>query len=568
MSLQRLSLCFLAIALVVSATGCFDAGSGTADSVFRGGPILTMDPATPRAEAVAVSGDRIVAVGSAAEISDWIGPETRVVELAGRTLIPGFVDSHSHLYLDGQTGFTFVDVRPPPIGAFDTVASIQEALRARDADTPSGEWIIATGYDDTLLEERRHLTRHDLDAVSATRPIVVMHVSLHIAAVNSAALAYAGIDASTPQPPGGVIRKDPETGEPNGILEEGSALAPFFALLGDAPIDVGLEALGRGVSKYVRQGVTTAQDGAADIGTLQLLIQMDVEERLPIRVVAFPRADLALKMLAGDIAINVSASEYLHLGAVKIVSDGSIQGYTGYLGAPYHVPPGDDSGYRGYPAMPAEQLAELVNRLYAGGFQVAIHTNGDAAIDDALAAFEQAQAAHPRDDDRPIFIHAQMARDDQLKRMAALGAIPSFFTLHTYYWGDRHRDRFMGPERAAHMSPMQSAIRENVRFTIHTDAPVVPMEPLRLLWSAVNRESTSGEIIGADERISPEQALRALTLDAAYAYFLEDEIGSIETGKLADLVILSDDPTTVDPGAIDEIQVVRTIVGGQTLFAR
>ena len=558
----------LGLALAGLGTACTASGSGPADLVFRGGTVLTMDAAAPRAEAVAVRGDRIAAVGSDASMEPLVGPETRIVDLGGQTLIPGFVDAHSHLFLDGQTGFTFVDVRPPPIGRFDDVASIQDALRERAAKTPKGEWIIATGYDDTLLAEKRHLDRHDLDAVSTEHPILVMHVSLHLAAVNSAALAYAGIDAATPQPEGGVIRKDPETGEPTGLLEEGSAIAPFFALLGQGPIDVGMEALGRAVSRYARQGVTTAQDGAADIPTLQLLLRMDREERLPIRVVAFPLAPIALQMIAGDLAIDFSSSPYLSLGAVKIVDDGSIQGYTGYLSEPYFVPPGDDPDYRGFPAMSAAALSDLVTRLYAGGFQVAIHTNGDGAIDDALAAFERAQAEHPREDDRPIFIHAQMARDDQLDRMVALGAVPSFFVLHTYYWGDRHRDVFMGPKRAARMSPTRSARDRGLHFTIHTDAPVVPMEPLRLLWSAVNRESTSGKIIGEAERITPEEALKAMTLDAAYAYFMEDEIGSIEAGKLADLVVLSDDPTAVDPETIADIQVMRTVVGGRTLFAR
>lgn len=215
--------------------------------------------------------------------------------------------------------------------------------------------------------------------------------------------------------------------------------------------------------------------------------------------------------------------------------------------------------------MAREELLERVTRYHANGMQVAVHGNGDASIDDILDAFERAQEQHPRDDARPVVVHAQMSREDQLDRMKALDVIPSFFTLHTYYWGDRHRDLFMGPERAARMSPARSAIEHGLRFTIHCDAPVVPMEPLRLVWAAVNRRSASGALIGEEQRITPNQALRAVTIDAAYQHFEEDLKGSLEPGKLADLVILSRSPLD-NPDQIDAIEVCETIVGGQTVY--
>jgi predicted amidohydrolase YtcJ len=230
------------------------------------------------------------------------------------------------------------------------------------------------------------------------------------------------------------------------------------------------------------------------------------------------------------------------------------------------VPPGDDPAYRGYPRFAREDLISEVERLHTAGWQVAVHGNGDAAIDDILDAFESAQRKHPREDTRHIIIHAQMARDDQLDRMRALGVIPSFFSLHTYYWGDRHRDLFMGPERAARMSPARSAVDRGMRFTIHCDSPVVPMEPLRLVWSAVNRRSASGAEIGPTQRITPMQALRAVTIDAAYQHFEDADKGSLEPGKLADLVVLSRSPLE-NPATIDQIEVVETIVGGETVWS-
>jgi hypothetical protein len=229
------------------------------------------------------------------------------------------------------------------------------------------------------------------------------------------------------------------------------------------------------------------------------------------------------------------------------------------------VPPGDDPAYRGYPRISREELIEKVVRRHAAGWQVAVHGNGDAAIDDILDAFEHAQRQHPRADARHVVIHAQMAREDQLDRMKALGVIPSFFSLHTYYWGDRHREVFMGPERAARMSPARSALDRGLRFTLHCDSPVVPMEPLRLVWAAVNRRSTSGASIGDAQRIPPLAALRAVTIDAAWQHFEEHEKGSLEPGKLADLVILSESPLE-HPDRIDRIRVLETILGGRVVY--
>jgi predicted amidohydrolase YtcJ len=250
---------------------------------------------------------------------------------------------------------------------------------------------------------------------------------------------------------------------------------------------------------------------------------------------------------------------------VKLIADGSIQGYTGYLSLPYFVPPGDDPGFRGYPRIAREKLIDKVTRYHAAGWQIAVHGNGDASIDDILDAYAEAQRRAPREDARHIIIHAQMARDDQLDRMRELGVVPSFFVLHTYYWGDRHRDIFMGPERAARMSPARSARDKGVRFTIHCDSPVVPVEPLRLMWAAVNRRSSSGAAIGPEERISAAEALRAVTIDAAWQHREEDLKGSLEPGKLADLVVLSASPLD-QPETIDEIRVLETIVGGETVY--
>jgi len=259
-------------------------------------------------------------------------------------------------------------------------------------------------------------------------------------------------------------------------------------------------------------------------------------------------------------------SELVRVANMKLFADGSIQAYTGFLTEPYYVPPGDDPEYRGFPSMSREKLTDYVLKCRKMGMQVAIHANGDAAIDNILYAFEEAQKAYPSDDPRFICIHCQTAREDQLDKMKEIGVVPSFFILHTYYWGDRHMSIFLGPERAIRISPLKSTVDRGIPFTIHTDSPVVPMDPLQLVWSAVNRVSTSGAVIGPDQRITPLEALKAVTINAAYQGFEEDTKGSIEPGKLADLVILSENPLTVDPMTIKDIKVEETIVGGKTVF--
>jgi predicted amidohydrolase YtcJ len=326
----------------------------------------------------------------------------------------------------------------------------------------------------------------------------------------------------------------------------------------------GVRMVRHAVDLYLRAGVTTAQSGGADESMMRSLRWLSRLGLIPLRLVLWPLDEAADAVAEGRFEFP-DDDPWVRRGAMKLIADGSIQGYTGYLSEPYHVPPGDDPGFRGYPRIPRQELIERVVAFHRQGFQLAVHGNGDASIDDILDAFEAAQREYPREDARPIVIHAQMTREDQLDRMQALGVVPSFFSLHTYYWGDRHRDRFMGPERAARMSPAASARRRGLRFTIHCDAPVVPMEPLRLVWAAVNRRSTSGAAIGPEQRIGVMEALRAVTIDAAYQHFEEDEKGSLEPGKLADLVVLSASPLE-DPEGIDRLRVVETLIGGRSVF--
>jgi predicted amidohydrolase YtcJ len=498
-------------------------------------------------------------VGSEAEVRAWAGDAARVVELRGRALLPGFVDAHGHF--PGTGVFARVaDLNSPPIGDVRTLDDLVECLREQERSRGSG-WVLGMGYDDSLLAEGRHPTRADLDRVSSERPVAAIHISGHLAALNGRGLEQLGIGAATPDPPGGVIRRD-AAGEPTGVLEE-MAMEPLRVAMRPGLLDA-LAIVREGSRRYLAAGVTTAQVGYATRELLGLvhLVRFGL---LPLRLVVWPDLELADEVLAGRRRLESPDESWLRFGAVKLIADGSIQGYTAWLTSPYHVAPGGDSSFRGYPRMAPEELAERVSRYHAAGLQVAVHGNGDAAIDAVLGALERAARETPRADARPVVIHAQMTRPDQLDRMAALGAIPSFFGLHVYYWGDRHRDLFLGPERAARISPAASARARGLRFTLHCDTPVIPIEPLRAVATAVARRTRSGAELGPEERVSAQAALRAVTIDAAFQHFQEASRGSLEPGKLADLVILSRSPLE-DPEHADAIRVEETIVGGRSAW--
>ncbi len=536
-----------------------------AHRVFLNGTVLTMDAADRVAEAVSVRHDHIDAVGSNDEVRRSITSGTVVVDLGGRTLMPGFIDAHGHFPGSGMREIV-ASLESPPVGSVRAIADIQEALRRRLAAGLSGDWLIGIGYDDSLLTEKRHPTRADLDAVSAEVPIIAMHVSIHMGVGNGAALAALGIDRTTPDPPGGVIDRDPQSGEPTGLLQE-TAFAPAQNLLFAGSLRDRIAIMRRATADYAAAGVTTAQAGAVGVGAIRSLSWASWLGLIPMRLVVWPEhARAGAAVLAGKLDRDAHRTDLFEIGALKIIADGSIQGYTGYLGAPYHTPHRGDATYRGYPAIGRDELREAVRAYHLAGWQVAVHGNGDAAIDEILDAVAAAQAARPDPDARTILVHAQMARDDQLERMKRLSVTPSFFSAHTYYWGDRHRDVFLGAERARHISPTRSAASRGLRFSVHLDTPVVPMDPLLLVWSTVNRVSTGGQVIGAEQRLAPTEALRAVTIDAAWQLRHEGDRGSIEPGKLADLVVLSADPRA-DPAAIRDVRVLETIVGGRTIHA-
>jgi len=315
-------------------------------------------------------------------------------------------------------------------------------------------------------------------------------------------------------------------------------------------------------------GVTTAQSGGVSKKLATGLSWFSKFGVIPQRLILFPlETEFGEDLLNGKYKPADYNSARLQMGAVKLVADGSIQGFTGYLSAPYYSPYHGDGNYRGYPAISRDKLFEKVATLHKAGYQIAIHGNGDQAIEDILDAFEAAQNVHPVEDPRMLLIHSQMAREDQIARMKKLGVTPSFFTAHTWYWGERHRDIFLGPERAALISPSKWALDYGLRFSSHLDTPVTPMLPLQAVWSQVFRITSGGDVLGPEQRISVMDALRAVTIDAAWQVFQEGNRGSLEPGKYADLVVLSGSPLE-NPIAMRDLRVERTIIGGATIYQK
>lgn len=543
------------------------------DKIYFGGDIVTMDAANLFVEAVAVEEGRITAVGRLADIEALADDDTHRIDLEGRTMLPGFIDPHSHFLWAGQTSLYEVNLNSPPLGGVTDMEDLVQRLTDWAEENPDAPAIIGNSYDDTLLAEMRHPTREDLDRVSTTRPVVITHISGHIRVANTAALEAAGVDADTPNPDGGRIAKG-DDGAPNGVLEGGATglVAGLVPALDD---EQQLAAIREASDMWLAAGFTTATDNirdpaildhyhaALDSGDLRLRLEywprtLTIEEAR-----AFPAVKSGTDLTGGRHMITQ--------GPMKLGIDGSPQGYTAHFSQPYTTQrPQDDGDYRGFAYWDdRDAFFSYVEALHRDGWQITTHANGDAGIQDAIDAYAAALRAYPRADARHTIQHAQFSRPDQLDQMAALDVHPSFFIGHTFYWGDRHRDIFFGPSRAGHISPMKAAMDRGLIVSTHTDSPIVPIDGIQMIWSSVNRITTDGEVLGPDLRVDPLQAVAAITSNAAWQYFQEDLKGSIAPGKLADFVILSDNPLTVghlDPMQIKDIKVLETIVGGETLF--
>ena len=556
-------------ALAAIFTAVSLAGAAPADRIIRGGPIVTVNPDRPAAEAVAIVGGTIVAVGSDSDVMQHRGDATVVTDLAGKTLVPGFVDGHSHFcsLVDVQTQALCAS---PPAGPCKTVADVIAALKAVQARRKlgPGKFVMGFGYDPELLAEKRPPSKQELDAAFPENPVILVHVSGHGAMLNTKALAAYDVTAATPTPPGGVIGREPGSNEPNGLLFE-TAFLPIFAKVPGPGDDETLELLKAGQDLYLQEGITTAQEGATMKHQVDLLRILANRGDLKLDVVMLPFIAEIDAIFTGQPPRN--ETEYknrLRIGGVKVVMDGSPQGRTAAFTTPYLTDgPAGQKNWRGELSFPQPVLNEWVKKVYDGGATLFVHCNGDAAIDALLEAHRFASGDDPAKPRGTVGVHSQFIRRDQLEKYRAWKITPSFFTIHCFYFGDTHVAN-RGRSQADFISPMKSARALGLRPANHTDFNVAPLDQLFTIHTAVNRISRSGQTIGADERVTPMQALEAITIDGARIYGEEAKKGSIEVGKAADFAVLSANPLTVPPATIETIRVEETIKDGQTVWKR
>jgi hypothetical protein len=514
--------------------------------------VITVDEHQPRAEAVAIGQGRFVTVGTTDEIRALAGPKTEVMDLAGKTVVPGFIDAHLHALGSGVSHTISVDCDLRSIG------EIQAALREQAGETPAGEWVRGFKFDDIKTAENRSLTRQDLDAASCEHPVFVSHRGGHTFYVNTVALDRAGVTKETADPPGGKLERDGETGELTGVVHE-RASGLVRSDMPSVTAEVRREGLRRICRMFNAAGLTSVHDASVSSADLETYQEGLAAGELTMRVYMLMSSSCFGALRDSGVRTGFG-NEMLRVGGIKYFADGAIAGRTAWLSEPYEGST-DDCGIR---VTEPEAIEAAALEAHQAGFQVCVHANGDAAIDMVLTAYETALAAYPRENCRHRIEHCTLVNPSILERMARLGCVATPFNTYIYHHGEKMK--YYGEERLRWMFAHRSFLDSGIMSTGSTDYVPGPYEPLMGIQSSVTRTDQSGKVWGENQKVTVEEALRIYTLHGAYASFEEDIKGSIEVGKLADLVVLGDDPTAVDPHTIMDIPVEMTMVGGRVVF--
>ncbi|MEM8521360.1 amidohydrolase [Flavobacterium sp. PL12] len=563
----------LSLILIFSLFSCKETNKDSNESskLFYNGDILTMDGDSPQyAEAIVAQNGKIVFVGTKLEAESKF-EESEKIDLKGSTLLPGFIDPHSHFGMVSNT-MGQVDLNPKPVGNVTNLADILENLKKykEDKKIPDGEWIFGWGYDDGELTEKRHPTKKDIDKVLPNNPVYLQHTSGHMGVANSLGLEALKVSAATKNPDGGTIVRFPNSSDPTGLVQE-TAMYPFVRLMMEKLDSKQAEFFNSTQDYYASNGITTAQDGMTSRESIKFFQSQADAGKLKIDLIALAGYSELESNLADTTLHFKTYKNGFKTQGTKIVADGSPQGKTAFFSKPFLTEvPGCHHDCRGLPSLTQENLNNLFETAYAKDNQLFIHCNGDASIDMVLLAHENAckKLNQPLDKDRrTIVIHSQFVRPEQLNKFVQYSMQPSFFTNHAYFWGDVHVQN-LGKARADFLSPMVTAKKLGLKPTNHSDATVTPIDPIFTIWTAVNRVSRSGQVIGASERTTPYLALQAITAFAAYELFDEKLKGTLTTGKLADFVILDKNPLKVQPMEIKNIQILETIKEGKTIFKR
>jgi hypothetical protein len=519
-----------------------------ADLVLKNANVLTMNPLQPHAEAVAVKDEKIVALGSNEQVQPWMGKQTQVIDLHGKTVVPGFIDCHAHMRSLGRS-LTWINLRD--IGS---IKEMQRLLKERTRRTPNGKWIFGRGWDQEKFEERRYPTRWDLDKAAPNNPVLLVRVCGHVCVVNTKALELAGITKDTVMPSGGQIDKDPKTKEPTGILRE-KATELIWRIVPEPSEEELAEICALACKKAVEAGLTSVHWFVHSPLEIRVLQKLRLEKKLPIRVYFVVPIQFLNSLTEAGLTTGFG-DHTLKIGSIKILVDGSLGARTAALKQPYS----DKPSTRGIAIYSQRTLNRLVLKAHRAGFQLAVHAIGDRAVDMTLRAFEKALEISPRKDHRHRIEHASVLNRSFIRRMKRLGVIASVqphFVISDFWVEQR-----LGKRRARWVYPFRTLVEKGVLVAGGSDSPVEPINPLLGIYGAVNRERSP------NESITVEEALQIYTVNAACASFEEQIKGSIEAGKLADMVVLSHDLREIEPSKIRDIRVEMTIVGGKIVFSR
>ena len=545
-----------------------------ADLIIHNGTVLTLDKDGTKGRSLTSYQGRITGVWDSEKPPEehiTRSEKTEEIDLNGKTIMPGFIDTHNHLLMYSQNKAQVNCTSP----LHKNIKDIQISMTKESAVKEKGEWILGYGYDDTMLDEKRHPTKEDLDAISTDHPVFIRHISGHLAVANTVALDMAGLDKDTPKPDGGYFGKD-QNGELTGVLYEPGAMDIVFDCVPVPSTEEIVELIREGSLDYLAQGITTNTDAGVGLHLLErefdahiLAVQKKanpMKMRLMILSYLLEEGGAFSKHSAAelDAEIREKTNGQAKLDSAKLFQDGSIQGLTGALREPYYC----DNELYGDLIYTQEQLNNYVMDFHQRGFRIATHGNGDRAINSVIEAYENAINAGENRDHRHRIEHVQTATVDDLKKMKSLDIAASFFINHIYYWGDRHRDIFLGPDRAERMNALQDAKDLDMLYTLHSDCPITPISPLFSIWAAVNRVTREGKVLGENQRIDVESALKSMTIYGAQLNFEEDEVGSIEVGKAADFVVLDEDPTIIDTMKIKDIKIEMTIIDGELVYRK
>lgn len=573
------TLCLLAATACRQAGGTQESGNtvqdlsaltGQGEVLLSGGNILTMtdnpDGSPVTAEALLIRDGKIAAVGTLAETGAQASSSARRIDLEGKTLLPGFIDGHSHITSYAQT---LAIAQLGDVTTDDEIVAVMQAFLKDNADKmQEGDWLVGFGYDNNNLPGRRHPTKEVLDRISAEIPVSITHASGHMGVLNSKALEVCGITAATPDPQGGRIGREPGSSEPDGYVEEKA----FMECAGKTQMpQVSMnDLIARAQNAYFRYGITTTQDARIFEKEFAILQEAAESGVLQIDVVGYADMKDASQLLAEHADMHNVYRSHFKLGGYKIFLDGSPQGRTAWLSEPYLPQNGSAPDYCGYPVYKDEEVQAFAARSLAEGISLHAHCNGDAAAAQYIRAFRQALAEQnggkpARAETRPVMIHTQVIRPEQFREMAETGILPSMFPAHIWHWGDVHIEN-LGMERASHISAVNSARKAGLPYTFHQDTPVIPPDMLETIWCAAARITKNGVQFAEDEKVSVYDALKAVTVHGAWEIWEEDSKGTLEPGKRADLTVLDGNPLTVSGEELRSLRVLHTIKDGKTVY--